>query len=186
MRRERSLLKKIFSDFKSFERADKELIKEYENHLPPEIINIWEKYGFGSFLDNYLKVINPNDYKEVLQKSYFRKDVAIPIFATGLGDIITWEENKYLMMIKYRKNKLKGLSFKYFFSDLEDEEFVVEELDSSQYFSAVKKYGTLKFDECFGYTPLLGLGGFENVKNLKKIKLREHILLITEFMGPIQ
>lgn len=90
------------------------------------------------------------------------------------------------MLIKYRKSKLKGLSFKYFFSDLEDKEFVEEELDSSQYFLAVKKYGTLKFDECFGYTPLLGLGGFEKVENLKKVKLKEHIMVITEFMGPIE
>jgi hypothetical protein len=30
------------------------------------------------------------------------------------------------------------------------------------------------------------MGGSEKIENLKKVKLREHILLITEFMGPIQ
>ena len=38
----------------------------------------------------------------------------------------------------------------------------------------------------FCYTPLLGLGGEEKVENLKKVKLKEHILIITEFMGPVQ
>ncbi|EUJ43736.1 T6SS immunity protein Tdi1 domain-containing protein [Listeria rocourtiae] len=158
----------IFADFKVVEPVGQELVMAYENILPKEIIDIWKTYGFGSFLNNYIRVVNPNDYKGILEASYFRKDVAIPIFTTGLGDIITWEENKFLMLIKYRKSKLKGISFKYFFSDLEDEEFVNEELDSIQYFSAIEKYGSLKQEECFGYTPLLGLGGPEKVDNLKK------------------
>lgn len=54
------------------------------------------------------------------------------------------------------------------------------------YPKASSKYGTPNYDECFGYTPLLGLGGAENVENLKKVKLKEHILVITEFMGPVQ
>ncbi|CAM4030855.1 DUF1851 domain-containing protein [Listeria booriae] len=176
----------IFSDFKAVESASQEIIREYEDSLPKEIIDIWRLHGFGSFFNGYIKVVNPNDYRQVLEESYFRNDVAIPIFTTGLGDIITWEENKYLMLIKYRKSQLKGISFKYFFSDLEDEEFVEEELDSTQYFSAVEKHGSLKQEECFGYTPLLGLGGAEKVDNLKKVKLKEHIMIITEFMGPIQ
>jgi hypothetical protein len=186
MRKEKVQMENIFSDFKVFKPVNKEVIEQYENILPQKVIEIWRKYGFGSFLNDFLKVINPNDYRELLQESYFRNDIAIPVFATGLGDIITWEENKYLMMIKYRKSKLKGLSVKYFFSDLQDEEFVGEELDSSQYFLAEKEYGSIQFDECFGYTPLLGLGGPEKFENLKKVKLREHIYLITQLIGPIQ
>ncbi|WP_235182914.1 T6SS immunity protein Tdi1 domain-containing protein [Gracilibacillus boraciitolerans] len=34
--------------------------------------------------------------------------------------------------------------------------------------------------------PLLGLGGAEKVENLKKVKLKEHILIITEFMVSVQ
>ena len=29
-------------------------------------------------------------------------------------------------------------------------------------------HGSLLFDECFGYVPLLGLGGAKKVENLKK------------------
>ena len=41
-------------------------------------------------------------------------------------------------------------------------------------------HGSLSFDECFGYVPLLGLGGAKKVENLKKVKIREHIELITQ------
>ncbi|PTN42546.1 hypothetical protein DAY12_27810, partial [Bacillus thuringiensis] len=51
---------------------------------------------------------------------------------------------------------------------------------------ALNKYGKLEIDECFGYTPLLALGGPEKVENLQKVKLIEHVYLITQFMGPIE
>jgi hypothetical protein len=47
-------------------------------------------------------------------------------------------------------------------------------------------YGSLAYDECFGYVPLLGLGGFERVKNLQKVKIKEQLMLITELLGPFE
>lgn len=37
-----------------------------------------------------------------MQQSYFDGEVTIPIFATAFGDIITWEDNKYIGILKYR------------------------------------------------------------------------------------
>ncbi|MBA3927131.1 GAD-like domain-containing protein [Listeria rustica] len=56
----------IFSDFKVVEYAGKEVLKEYENALPKEIMHIWSEHGFGNFLNGYIRVINPNDYRQVL------------------------------------------------------------------------------------------------------------------------
>lgn len=54
------------------------------------------------------------------------------------------------------------------------------------YPEAVQKYGEPAFDECFGYVPLLSLGGPEVAENLQKVKLREHLNLITQFSGPVE
>ncbi|MBC2005604.1 DUF1851 domain-containing protein, partial [Listeria booriae] len=59
-------------------------------------------------------------------------------------------------------------------------------LDWGSYEEAIKVYGEPDFDECFAYTPLLGLGGPEKVDNLQKAKLKEHIYLITQFMGKLE
>jgi hypothetical protein len=179
-------MENIFSDFRLREPVDKGILEKYKNIIPEDVIGIWQNYGFGSFLNGYLKVINPDEYMGILEESYFRKDVSIPIFATGMGDILTWEENQYLMLIKFRKGTIKGLSFKYFFSDLNEAEFREDELDCKQYDKAIEREGTIEYDECFGYTPLLGLGGEEKVDNLKKVKIKEHIYLITQLMGPIE
>lgn len=58
-------------------------------------------------------------------------------------------------------------------------------LSIKQYKAATKKLGKLEYDECFGYVPLLALGGKESVSNLKKVKIFEHIALITEMTGEV-
>lgn len=69
---------------------------------------------------------------------------------------------------------------------MESHSFCEKYLDFTPYNEAVEKYGEPAFDECFGYKPLLESGGPEKVENLKKVKLIEHIYLITELMGPIE
>lgn len=136
----------MITDFIKKNDISEELIKEYEDKLPSEMIAFWKEFGFGTFYDGYLKAINPDDYKDLIEKSYFQGDVSIPIFATAFGDLITWEKNQFVGIVKYR-------------------------------------YG--ENDECFGYVPLLALGGKESVNNLKKVKILEHIALITEMSGEV-
>ena len=167
--------------------VSEELIKEYEDKLPSEMIAFWKEFGFGTFYKGYLKSINPNEYKNLLEKSYFLGDVSIPIFATAFGDLITWEEDQYVGIVKYRYgvNDVICSGFDFFFDDLSEGELDDEYLSIKQYKAAIKKLGTLEYDECFGYVPLLALGGEESVNNLKKVKIREHIALITEISGEV-
>ena len=69
-----------------------EVIEKYHDRVPEELVQIWQEDGLGTFLDGYLKVINPDDYMELIQTSYFRGDIAIPIFVTAFGDVVTWEK----------------------------------------------------------------------------------------------
>ena len=45
--------------------------------------------------------------------------------------------------------------------------------------------GTVSYDECYGYVPLLSLGGAEKPENLRKVKLREHLELMYQVQGEI-
>ena len=92
----------ILNDFKKEKEMPKEVIEKYRNLVPKEMIEIWEKYGLGSFLNGYLRVINPDDYKELVEETYFRGNVAIPIFITAFADVITWEEGEFIGMIEYK------------------------------------------------------------------------------------
>ena len=70
----------MIKDFILIGEVKEKLIKEYGSRLPIEIIDIWKNYGFGTFYNGYLKVINPNDYIRILDESYFQGNVSIPIF----------------------------------------------------------------------------------------------------------
>lgn len=181
------MFESLFKDFSKEEGVSKELCQKYSSCVPSDIIKVWQDYGFGSFFDGYLRVINPDDYKELLNDTYFRGNISVPVFVTAFGDILTWEENRYMRIVKYKNGINKGMAsgFDFFWKDLETGVFNERFFDIKKYKEAVNRIGNLNFDECFGYVPLLGLGGSERVENLKKVKIREHIELIAQLVGKI-
>lgn len=178
---------RLFENFLKENDVSQQLCNKYETVLPGELIDLWRKYGFGSFMEGYLKIINPEEYQDLLIDTYFRGSVSVPMFITAFGDIIAWEENRYIRMIKYKNGLFKGMAagFDFFLEDLQNEVFNKDFFDITMYTEAIHIWGNIKFDECFGYIPLLGLGGSEDVKNLKKVKIREHIELISQMVGKI-
>ncbi|GAA0711564.1 DUF1851 domain-containing protein [Paraclostridium ghonii] len=178
----------IFNEYKVKSKVDDDTFNKYKEILPIELIDVWKNYGFGSILNGYIKVINPNEYQSVIDMSYFRANVSIPILVTAFGDIITWEENKYIRLLKYKVGTFKGIAsgFEFFWEDISADYVCNEFFELDKYYEAVKAYGELEYDECFGYVPLLGLGGSEKVENLKKVKIREHIEIITQLVGKIE
>lgn len=182
------MTKMVLDNFVQNEKTPEDVIKNYTGRVPDNILEVWKQYGFGSILDGYLKIVNPDEFQPLLKDVYIRSEDAIVLFTTSMGDIIVWEKNRYLDLLNFRKNIVHVISagFEFFLEDLDDESFLDEELDWSPYPKASKKHGQPAFDECFGYVPILGLGGAEKVENLDKVKLKEHIYLITQFMGPIE
>ena len=179
---------KMIKDFVKVADMPKEVIEKYKSKVPVELVEIWENQGLGTFLNGYLKVINPDDYSELVRDSYFRGDIAIPIFATAFGDIITWEKNEFLGFIKYKFGTfdifLENLTM--FLRFLSDQSFTDDYFELPLYTEAIEKYGLLDYDQCFGFVPLLALGGFKDVDHLDKVKMYEHILLITTLVGKIE
>lgn len=123
----------------------------------------------------------------MLNETYFRGNISVPILTTAFGDIITLEEDQYIGMVKYKNGNFVMLakSFKRFMQNLGDDYFLEKYFQVPQYTEAVNKLGNLEQDECFGYVLLLGLGGSEKVDNLDKVKIREHIELISQMVGKI-
>jgi hypothetical protein len=174
-------------DFRKTGDIPAEVIAKYENKLPAELVSLWKNYGTGSFLNGYLKLVNPDEYIELLADSYETIDsTPIAIFTTSMADIIAYESG-YIILINYRRNTSKtvGKSLTYLLEDINEETFLNKNLDWQPYPQAVGKLGVPAYDECFGYEPVLAAGGSEKVENLRIVKLIEHIGIITQFAGPI-
>ena len=181
-------IEKLFDEYQQSREASIEEINNYEDKLPSELLDVWREYGFGQIFNGYIKIINPDEYKDIVKESYFRGEEAIPIMVTAFGDIITWEDNRYIRMICFKDGIFKGLGagFKFFFSNMLDEDFQKDFFELALYKLANEKIGKLDFDECYGFVPLLGLGGKKNVENLEIVKVKEHIEIITQMLGKIE
>ena len=179
---------KVFENFKLNCKVSDEIINKYAELLPKELLDVWKEYGFGTILDGYLKIINPDEYSEVLEMAYDGQGVAIPVFVTAFGDIHVLEEGRYIIAVKIKNSTIDGIpgGFKFFWEDLENDDIDEINNEFGKYKDAVAKLGELEFDECFGYTPLLGLGGSEKTEHLEKVNTKVHIELITQLVGRIE
>ena len=176
----------MLKDFNKVADMPQDVIDEYQDQVPSELLQIWQEDGLGTFLNGYLKVINPDDYSELVKETYFRGEVSIPIFVTAFGDVITWEKSKYVGIIKYNVGNFdiicNGLDL---FLRFIDDNYISENFELPLYHEAVGKYGELDYTQCFGFVPLLALGGFKDVDHLDKVKILEHLYLISELVGGI-
>ena len=177
----------LFGNFKKESTVPAALCGKYASTLPPELLSVWRDYGFGVLLDGCLKIINPDEYQDLLWDTYTPTDSAIPVFATAFAGLLTWERGRYLRFVNYQSGTFEGVAagLKFFWGDLADGVFNDRFLELARYREAVQALGPLQFDECFGYAPLLSLGGSRRVKNLRKYKLREHIAFIAQAVGKV-
>ena len=182
----------LFKDFKQFKAVDEELLAKFTGKLPGELLDIWKEHGFGSFNNGFLKIINPDDFQEILNETYHSAENsgAIPVMATGMGDLIILGDDGYVNVVAYRfgLSEIISAEFEDFLELLSDEEESVYnvELDRNPYPEALEKLGEPDYDECFSYVPLLGLGGTANVENLQRVKLKEYIMLVKELIGTVE
>lgn len=181
-----------FPDYTVGVQPSQEFLAQYHSLVPPEMMEVWEKYGFGTLCNGYLKIVNPDDFVDLLNDTYQLTSTPasappVVLFATAMGDLVIWEMD-YISIVNYRYGEVNIVSkaIKLFFRVLPEESFLVERLRWEPYPAARERLGEPAYDECFGYVPLLALGGPETVEHLHKVKLREHIALIAEFTGVLE
>ena len=69
-------------------KPDETLMNFGRQMLPPEILYLWENYGFGDYGNGLLKVVDPRDYMGSLYTWLGGQDFnKIPLFVTAFGDI---------------------------------------------------------------------------------------------------
>jgi hypothetical protein len=185
------ILPKFFEKYPEYSIVGKpqgELKTKYK--LNSTLDQIWNELGFGSFMNGYLKIVNPDDYSNLYRESFSGvKSTDYVIATTAFGDLLTWVDNDSIELLDFRHQRIEiinGDNLERFFERrLLDDTFLKSALKAELYNEAVNTLGIPAYDECFGYEPILAVGGSEKVENLRIVKLIEHISIITQFVGQL-
>lgn len=60
----------VFNRFKLEEKVPISTVEKYKERIPSEVVDIWKQYGFGSILQCYLKIVNPDKFQDLLEDVY--------------------------------------------------------------------------------------------------------------------
>lgn len=179
-------VKEALADFKKEGELPSEFIKIFKPIVPEEFIYVWKKYGLGSFLDGYLRVIDPRAFAQLAEEIVAWGEQCVPLMVTALGDMLVWDAEAHSLEMIFCRYGIYKMPKGDFFRLLCDKSYVEKELEPINYKEAVELHGVPDFDECFGYVPLLALGGGETPDHLERCKVREHIYLISQMAGRIE
>ena len=177
----------VLKDFVKHSDVSTETIQKYEGVLSEDVIELWKEYGYGSFYHGFFQIINPDEYIDLMKESIASHNHnAIPLFTTGMCDLIVWEED-FLRGCFYRNALMDNVSktLEGFFFTLASKKITESRLCISPYYEAVEKYGQPEYGYGFGYVPLLPLGGKKSVDNLDKVEVKTHIQINAQLIGKI-
>jgi hypothetical protein len=169
--------------------TDVSLLSDYAAIVPNELMTFWQSHGFGSYMNGFLKIIDPKEYEIFMRETYdVFLEPATVFGATAFADLLIWEGD-CVKQINYRtgSTKIHGDSIAAFFNlRLARWDIVELSMQAKQFRPAVERLGEPAFDECFAYVPALALGGSEKVENIQKVKLREHLSILSQIVGVIE
>ena len=172
--------------------VDDAFIAQYADLSYTELTTLWKEAGLGSYCDGMIRIINPSDYQDVLNSCYVMDyDISfLPFMCTAFGDVFDYVKNpklnNYIVYLNVRygtylilPDNLVALLNKIIFN----RSFLKGWFDLENYPAAQKRFGTPGFDECFGYSPLLAMGGSESLENIKIVKTLPYIDISTQTIG---
>ncbi|KGS15832.1 MULTISPECIES: GAD-like domain-containing protein [Pseudomonas syringae group] len=190
-------LKKFGAAIKRQE-VPKSSIAKYKGKLPDQLIYYWEEYGWSGFGNGILWIVNPQDYQSTLDQLI--SSAGLPqhdnyhvIARSAFGELYVWGEKSgyslsitsYMSRYSTRNSTFTGsksdLGVKVFFLSMNPEVINVADL----FEPALEKLGELDSDEMYGFVPAIALGGSMELKNLQKVKVFEHLDLLSQ-LSPLQ
>lgn len=175
--------------------VDDTFIAKYADLSYTELTTLWQEVGLGSYCDGMLKIINPSDYQYVLNSCYVMEydKSFLPFMCTAFGDVFAYVKNpklnNYIVYLNVRygtylilPDNLTVLLNKIIFN----QSFLKGWFDLENYPVIQEKLGTPDYDECFGYSLLLAMGGSEDIENIKIVKTIPYIDICTQTIGEFE
>lgn len=174
-----------FTQFTTVRPLADETIDRYAGRVPEPVRAAWREHGTGLVGDGYVRLLDPDHATTMLDGVLGMPDGTVPVMTTALADLVLWIEPMF-HVVRFRWGVIDVLHFDaaMLFADLQRDEMLDDILERPPYTAAVPRLGVPGIDECFGYVPLLALGGSQDPAHLDRGGLWEHLAVIMQLVGP--
>lgn len=157
--------------------------------VPEEILEAWREHGTGYLGDDgFVRLVDPDHADAMLEGLIGFPDGGTVVFTTGLGDVIAWVGDRW-WLVKFRWGVIDitdvGATDR-FLAALQTEAGLDAVVERQPYPAAVAAQGIPGPNQCFGFVPLLALGGPNTPDHLQLVGMWEHIAVILQLAGTPQ
>lgn len=168
-------------------------VERYRGRLPDLLLSYWVEHGWCGYGNGIFWVVNPQEYDLILASwlegtELEKLDTFHVIARSAFGDMFLWGEKtgrsltidcnlaRYTYSPRDVVAEGEARAVEGFFLSIRPDYLDFEDL----FELARKKLGALKVDEVYGFVPALALGGRALLSHLEKLKLEEHLILISQ------
>jgi hypothetical protein len=179
----------VFAQVTSTGPVSAETIAGRAGRVPEQIIEAWREHGTGYLgADGFVRLVDPDRADLMLEGLIGFPDGGTVVFTTGLGDLIAWVGERW-WVVKFRWGVIDITDVgatDAFLTALQSEAGLDAFLERHPYPAAAAAHGIPGPDQCYGFVPLLALGGPNSADHLELGGLWEHIAVILQLAGTPQ
>ncbi len=195
-----------FGPPQSGEHVPEEVRNAYLGKVPQSILDFWEAYGTGLWLDGRFQLTRPDKYQTLINMLLegdqdFPPKMSVLIGYTAFGELLVWHNKNYFLKIDLvnKEAYTDHLDANHPMLDADRElpralsgvdagaYDYIEHTDAAKplFSRALKKCGKLAYGECYGFVPAVGLGGRGVLDEVRKVRAAEHFAIIGQ-LEPIE
>ncbi|SDS10920.1 GAD-like domain-containing protein [Agrococcus carbonis] len=147
-------------DFAPHAPVDAATAAAYEGLVPEEVLELWERYGYGSFGDGFVRVVDPHAYEARIGNllgKMIGDGRAVPIMVTALADVVLWEPDRGVTGLLLRQRRAVGLGSRprtlLQLTAKHGRAHLARAFDWAPYPEAVARLGAPAYDEVLAHLP---------------------------------
>jgi hypothetical protein len=168
--------------------ATEKSLKTYRTKLPEPLLAEWEESGCCAYGKGLLWLTDPDELKAPVKDWLGARSGLLAFARSAFGHLFLWDDEGAHMLdphygtIAKIVNKIEVV-FDYV---LCRRQYLDDVLERKLFGKALKKLGPLAHDECYGFEPAIALGGPGTLDTLKKVKLREHLSILSQLIDEVK
>jgi hypothetical protein len=135
-------------------------VEAYDGLVPAEIIELWQRYGYGSFGGGFVRLIDPHAYEARIGNllgKMIGDGTAVPIMVTALADVVLWEPDRGVAGLLLRQRRAVGLGSRprtlVQLTARHGAAHLARAFDWAPYPEAVARHGVPAYDEVLAHLP---------------------------------